>query len=116
MPFSIHGCGCRTRDNKGATATPADWSIIRKIKQHVSVPVISNGNIVTYEDVTRCLEETQADAVMSAEWLRRNPALFDGDYDRFFPGESVQDRDLEILNLTCFYRGGGAKERCTRSD
>jgi tRNA-dihydrouridine synthase 1 len=44
----------------------------------VGVPVISNGNIVTYQDVMRCLEETEADAVMSAEWLRRNPALFAG--------------------------------------
>ena len=57
-----------TRNNhphQGASATPADWGIIRKIKEHVSVPVISNGNIVRYEDVLRCLEATKADAVMS---------------------------------------------------
>jgi len=59
--ITVHG---RTRENKGATATPANWEIIKKIKEHVSVPVISNGNIVTYQDVVNCLEATTADGVM----------------------------------------------------
>ena len=95
--ITVHG---RTRDNKGATATPADWNIIRKIKEHVGVPVISNGNIVSYQDGVRCLLETKADAVMSAEWLRRNPALF--------AGEEAQYQDplamtLEYLDLCTEY-------------
>eukprot|EP00960_Hanusia_phi_P049649 759688-Hanusia_phi.AAC.6 len=71
--LTVHG---RTRENKGPDAVPADWSLIKKIREHVSIPVISNGNIVTFEDVIDCLEETGCAAVMSAEWLRRNPALF----------------------------------------
>jgi tRNA-dihydrouridine synthase 1 len=73
--LTVHG---RTREHKGPGAPMADWNIIRKIREHVGIPVISNGNIVTYEDVESCLEETGCAAVMSAEWLRRNPALFHG--------------------------------------
>jgi tRNA-dihydrouridine synthase 1 len=71
--LTVHG---RTRENKGRGATPADWSIIKKVKEHVSIPVISNGNVYNRHDAKRCIEETGVDAVMSAEWLRRNPALF----------------------------------------
>ena len=43
------------------------------MKEHVSVPVIANGNIFRHADADRCLAATRCDAVMSAEWLRRNP-------------------------------------------
>ena len=49
-----------------------------QVKEHVSIPVIANGNIVDFDDVRACRAETHADAVMSAEWLRRNPAIFNG--------------------------------------
>lgn len=42
------------------------------------MPFISNGNILTLDDVRRSVEATHCDAVMSAETLRRNPALFSG--------------------------------------
>jgi tRNA-dihydrouridine synthase 1 len=71
--LTLHG---RTREHKGPGAPMADWNIIKKVREHVGIPVISNGNIVTYEDVEACIEETGCAAVMSAEWLRRNPALF----------------------------------------
>ena len=79
----VHG---RTRENKGKECTPADWSLIRKIKQHLSIPVIANGNVAVFEDIQKCLDETGCDAVMSAESLRRNPALFSG---RHVPGTQL---------------------------
>ena len=53
--LTIHG---RTREHKGPSAPMADWSIIKKVREHVGIPVISNGNIVTFDDVQACLEET----------------------------------------------------------
>jgi tRNA-dihydrouridine synthase 1 len=86
----VHG---RTRENKGKECTPADWSLIRKIKQHLSIPVIANGNIAVFEDIQKCLDETGCDAVMSAESLRRNPALFSG---RQIPGTQLAREYLAL--------------------
>ena len=66
----VHG---RTR--KMGYSGKADWQIIKKVKQNVTIPVIGNGDIKTKEDAKRMLEETGCDAVMIGRGLLGNPWL-----------------------------------------
>ena len=42
----------------------ADWDMITKVKQNLSIPVIANGDIVSAESALKCLKRTGADGVM----------------------------------------------------
>lgn len=69
--ITVHG---RTREQMYTGA--ADWGVIKRVKQAVSVPVFGNGDIKTPSDAIRMKQETGCDGVMLARGAIGNPSIF----------------------------------------
>lgn len=54
----------------------ADWDIICKVKEAVSVPVIANGDVDSAQTAMRCLNHSHADALMVGRAAFGDPWLF----------------------------------------
>jgi nifR3 family TIM-barrel protein len=55
----------------------ADWEIIRRVKEAVSIPVIGSGDVFGPETARQMLETTHCDAVMLARGTQGNPWIFE---------------------------------------
>ncbi len=54
----------------------ADWDMITKVKQNLSIPVLANGDIVSGEAAVKCLKRTGADGVMIGRASFGDPWIF----------------------------------------
>ena len=52
---------------------PADWNIIKEVKDSLSIPVIGNGDIWSCYDAKKMINETGCDAIMIGRAVRGNP-------------------------------------------
>ncbi|AKN33018.1 TIM barrel oxidoreductase NifR3 [Clostridium carboxidivorans P7] len=68
---TVHG---RTREQM--YEGKADWNMIEKVKQAVSIPVIGNGDVVTPEDAVSIFKTTNCDAIMIGRGAMGNPWIF----------------------------------------
>lgn len=68
---AVHG---RTREQY--YAGKADWEIIARVKDAVSIPVIGNGDVTDGRSAEALLKETGCDGVMIGRAVRGNPWIF----------------------------------------
>lgn len=73
--ITVHG---RQRDQKGHNTGLADWSVVRYLREQLPAETVifANGNILQHDDIQKCLDETKADGVMSAEGNLYDPSIF----------------------------------------
>lgn len=93
--ITIHG---RTRQQM--YEGEADWEIIKRVKESVSIPVIGNGDVFSTEDAERIVEVTNCDGIMIGRGALGNPWIFNQIQQKLNGEPITYPTDQEIID-TC---------------
>jgi len=63
----------------------ADWAAIRRVKEAVTIPVVANGDVTSFDDAVTAVAQSGADAVMVGRGAQGRP-WFPGQLARFLAG------------------------------
>lgn len=77
----------------------ADWEIIKKVKEAVSIPVIGNGDVVNGDTAKKMFEQTNCDGIMIGRATLGNPWIFK-EVDSYLKGEEFVKPDNEEILKT----------------
>lgn len=110
---TVHG---RTRSMLYSGA--ADWDMIAKVKQQLSIPVIANGDIDSGEKAIKCKKWTGADGVMIGRATFGNPWIF-AETSKALVGEPLPERlplsrrvDVAVRQFELAYEDKGEHIAC----
>lgn len=67
------------------------------------MPIIANGNVITWDDVVENQKLTGADGVMSAEGLLNDPTLFAPSIDGTYANKDKLDIAVEYMDIVDKY-------------
>jgi nifR3 family TIM-barrel protein len=85
----------------------ADWSAIRAVKEAIGIPLVVNGDILSFDDARAALEKSGADAVMIGRGAQGQPWLPGQIGRRFVSGkiEAVPSLDRQLDYVRMLYEG-----------
>ncbi|KMT22036.1 tRNA dihydrouridine synthase DusB [Clostridium cylindrosporum] len=91
----------------------ADWDIIKKVKEAISVPLIGNGDVKSPESAKKLIEYTGCDGIMIGRAAMGNPFIFKrvvhylktGEIIDDVPGRDKIDTALYHLSLAEEFKG-----------
>ena len=88
------------RTSKQRFTGKADWSLIKELKDNISIPVIGNGDISTPEDFADMIKNTNCDAAMVGRASLGNPWIFSQISD-FLKKGAYKEASLEDKITLC---------------
>jgi nifR3 family TIM-barrel protein len=99
----IDAIAIHPRTARQAFGGEADWSLIRQLKEKVSIPIIGNGDVDSSDKAFQMLSETGCDGVMIGRAAISNPFIFKDMIARFHQKTPSEISLLDRFNAMSLY-------------
>lgn len=90
--ITVHG-----RTQRQGYSKPADWNVIKTIKESVEIPVIGNGDVFSPEQFKQRLDESGVDYISIARGAIGNPLIFRQINDYLKKGKYKKENNLKLF-------------------